>query len=42
MKLCYQHKERVCTEKEEEVSIVKGGERRGTQVHIKTIEERVY
>jgi len=42
MKLYHQHKGRVYTEKEEKVSIIKGEERGGTQVHIRTIEERVY
>ena len=32
----------VCTKKKKGISIVEGKERRGTQVHQQTIEERVY
>ena len=42
MRSHYWYEERVYTEKEEGVSAVKGEKRKGLQVYIGTIEERVY
>ena len=42
MKSCDRSKEKVYTEKGKSVSVVKGREREGVQVHWRTIEERVY
>jgi len=42
LKPCNRNEERIHAKKEESVSIVEGRERRGTQVHIRTVEERVY
>jgi len=42
MKSCNRNKERICAEEEEGVFIVIERERRDMQVHIRTIEERVY
>ena len=42
MKSCDRSKEKVCTEKGESISVVKGRKRGGVQVHWRTIEERVY
>ena len=33
MRLCNRYKERVCAKKREDLSIAKGRERRGVQVH---------
>ena len=41
MELCHWHEGRVCAEKEKGVFTVKGEERRGAQVHFRTIEKRV-
>jgi len=40
--LYYQNKRRVCAKKEKSISVVKGRERGGTQVHNRTIKKRVY
>ena len=42
MRLCNRYKERVCAKKREDLSIVKGRERRGVQVHKWTIEKMIY
>jgi len=42
MGLCYQDKRRVYTKKREGVSIVKRRKRGSVQVHLRTIEKKVY
>jgi len=42
MEPCYQHEERVCAEEEKSIFTVKGGKRRGVQVYIGTIEEKIH
>ena len=39
---CHRDKREVCTEEEEDISIIKRGKRRCIWVHWKTIEKRVY
>jgi len=39
---CDRYEGGVCTEKGEDISIVKGRERRGTRIHTRAIEERIY
>jgi len=39
---CYRGEKSICTEKEENVSVVKRGERGGMWVYQRTIEESIY
>ena len=39
---CNQHEGRICSEEGKGVSVVKGRERRGMQVYLRTTEERVH
>ena len=42
MRLCNWDKKEIYTKKEKSISVVKERKRKGTQVHTRTIEERVY
>jgi len=42
MESCNRDKEKICTEKEEGISTIERREKRGVQVHWRTIEKKVY
>jgi len=42
MRPCYRSQRRVCSEKEEDISIVKNRKRGGTEVFEKSVEKKIY